>query len=284
MKINIKENGSAEITMRKYIEKLLNEFGNINFAASTPAHSDIFLVDPHSKKLDQSQQKKLHRTVAQLLFLSTRVRPDILLAVIFLTSRVREPTEQDRNKLIRILCYLNGTKDIGLVVGGDRNGDIKLYGYADAAYAAHPSNMRSHSGLLLSVGRGLILAKSTAQKIVTKSSAESELVALSDLLSLAVNQLEFMKSMGLNLNNAELYQDNKSTICLAENGKYLSDKTKHIKIKYFFIKNYIDSKEVKVTYCPTLSMVADILTKPLQGSLFRRLRDILLGYDFPDNL
>ena len=89
--------------------------------------------------------------------------------------------------------------------------------------------------------------------------------------------------MYINIDHAELYQDNKSTIHMAENGKSYSDKTKHIKIKYFFIKQYIDSKEVKVTYCPTLAMVADILTKPLQGSQFLYLRDILLGYKHPDN-
>ena len=161
-----------------------------------------------------------------------------MLAVIFLTSRVREPTTQDLKKLVRILCYLNGTKELGLVLGGDKNSHIRLYGYGDAAFAVHPSNMRSHTGLLLSVGRGIILVKSTSQKTVTKSSAESELVALSDLLSFAVNQLEFMKSMNLNIDHAELCRNNQSTIHMAENGN-LTHKTKHIKIKYFYIKYFI---------------------------------------------
>ena len=283
MKINFDNNGSAEIKMEKYIDKVIQEFGNINFTAKTPAHNDIFIIDEDAEKLDKSEAEKFHRTVAQLLYLATRVRPDIMLAVIFLTSRVREPTTQDLKKLVRILCYLNGTKELGLILGGDKNGNIRLFGYGDAAFAIHPSSMKSHSGLILSVGRGIILAKSTTQKTVTKSSAESELVALSDLLSVAINQLEFMKSMYINIDHAELYQDNKSTIHMAENGKSYSDKTKHIKIKYFFIKQYIDSKEIKVTYCPTLAMVADILTKPLQGSQFLYLRDILLGYKHPDN-
>ena len=283
MKIKFDNNGSAEIKMEKYIDRIIQEFGNINFSAKTPAHNDIFIIDEEAEKLDKSEGEKFHRTVAQLLFLTTRVRPDIMLAVIFLTSRVREPTTQDLKKLVRILCYLNGTKELGLVLGGDINNEIKLFGYADAAFACHPENMRSHTGLLLSVGRGCVIIKSRSQKSVTTSSAESELVALSDLTSMTIHSLNFLKSLNVNLQQAEIFQDNKSTISMANNGKSNSDRTKHIKIKYFFIKQYIDSKEVKVTYCPTLNMIADILTKPIQGSQFYYLRDILLGYKHPDN-
>ena len=62
------------------------------------------------------------------------------------------------------------------------------------------------------------------------------------------------------------------------NGKSCSDRTKHTKLRYFFIKQYIVSGEFDVTHCPTEMMVADILTKPLQGKQFKTLRDKLLGY------
>jgi len=62
----------------------------------------------------------------------------------------------------------------------------------------------------------------------------------------------------------KMHQDNTSTIRLAKNGRSMSDRTKHIKLRYFFIKQYIDSGEFEVVYCPTDLQVADILTKPLQ--------------------
>jgi hypothetical protein len=74
-----------------------------------------------------------------------------------------------------------------------------------------------------------------------------------------------------------LHQDNTSTIHLAENGKSNSDRTKHINIRYFFIYDKIMNGEVKVTHTSTDNMIADILTKPLHGELFHKLRRQLLN-------
>ncbi len=75
-----------------------------------------------------------------------------------------------------------------------------------------------------------------------------------------------------------LNQDNQSTIKLSENGKASSGKgTRHINIRYFFITDRIASKEVAIQYCPTKEMVADYFTKPLQGELFYKFRDQIMG-------
>ena len=123
-----------------------------------------------------------------------------------------------------------------------------------------------------------MLAKSVKQKIVTKSSTEGELVTLSDASSIAAGQLNFLKSMGLDFGSVTMFQDNMSTMRLANNGRSNSDRTKHIKLRYFFVKQYLDSGEFVLVHCPTDIMVADILTKPLHGDLFKRLRGLLLGY------
>ena len=78
---------------------------------------------------------------------------------------------------------------------------------------------------------------------------------------------------------AKIFQDNKSTITIEEKGRSTSDKTRHINIRYFFVKHYMDSNELKIEYLPTEEMVADVLTKPLQGDLFRRMRNKLLNVD-----
>ena len=122
------------------------------------------------------------------------------------------------------------------------------------------------------------MAKSAKQKIVCRSSTESELVALSDAASLTYYESQFLQSLGVQVEFAKIYQDNTSTITMAKNGKSCSDRTKHIKLRYFFIKQFIDSGEFSVTHCPTEMMTADVLTKPLQGKLFREMRDKLLGY------
>ncbi|NDB85962.1 MAG: transposon Pol polyprotein, partial [Alphaproteobacteria bacterium] len=276
MKLDFRNKFICELTMEAYIKRLVEE-NLIKITSKTPAGSDLFTIDTDSPALSKKDSELFHKVTCQLLFLGTRVRPDILLPVSFLCSRVQSPTVQDVNKVTRVLCYLSGTLSLGLRTGGDESGDLRLMCYADAAFAVHPDSMKSHSGILISVGRGVVLVKSIKQKIVTKSSAEAELVALSDGTSLTAHEIEFLRGQDTDL-QGELFQDNKSTINLAQNGRSSSDRTRHVKIRYFFVKQYLDSHEVRITYCPTLSMVADILTKPLQGDHFTRLRDILLGY------
>jgi len=184
-------------------------------------------------------------------------------------------TEEDKGKLRRVLSYLHNTRKLGIVLGCKGEG-VSLSVYADASYAVH-GDYKSHGGVFISHNRGPVLVKCSKQKIVTKSSTEAELVTLSDAVSLAAYNIEFLKGQGYKV-NAVLHQDNTSCISLAENGRSNSDRTKHIGIRYFFVKQYVDNGTMKIQHCPTLQMIADILTKPLQGELFRRLRDLLLGY------
>ena len=123
----------------------------------------------------------------------------------------------------------------------------------------------------------MILIKCNKERLVTRSSTESELVCLSDGVALASHCAEFLKYQGLNV-VPELMQDNMSTIKLAEKGKSTSDRTRHIKIRYYFVNQFLESGEMKIRYCPTDEMVADILTKPLQGEKFKILALKLLGY------
>ena len=88
----------------------------------------------------------------------------------------------------------------------------------------------------------------------------------------------FLKAQGYHVSDNIIFQDNKSTMLLERNGKASSSKrTKHINVRYFFITDRISKGEVRVEWCPTKDMVADFLTKPLQGSVFRRFRDLIMG-------
>ncbi len=75
-----------------------------------------------------------------------------------------------------------------------------------------------------------------------------------------------------------MLQDNKSSILLERNGKASSGKcTRHINIHYFFITDRVNMKELTIKWCPTKQMVADFITKPIQGSHYRHLRDYITG-------
>jgi hypothetical protein len=114
----------------------------------------------------------------------------------------------------------------------------------------------------------------------TKSSTEAELVGASDFFPTIIWARMFLAAQGYQLVDNILHQDNQSAILLERNEKgSSSQKTRHIDIRYFFLKDRLELEQLQIHHCPTLDMLADFLTKPLQGLLFRKFRAVLLGHE-----
>ena len=268
--------GKVHLRMSSYIKELLESCG-ISHSAKTPALEDLFDIDSDAPNLDSYKAKQFHTLVAQLLYLSKRVRPDILTAVNFLCTRVKSPSMQDSVKLERILCYLYGSQNLCLTLEGGNLHNI--YAYVDASYGVH-KDAKSQSGMVIRLGKASVSWSSTKQKNNSKSSTESELYSLSDSCGPVIWARNFLIAQGYKVGPATIYQDNKSTIQLAKNGLSSSQRTRHINIRYFFVKDRIESKEIDVVYMNTDEMIADMLTKPLQGSKFILMRRRLLNIDY----
>ena len=130
----------------------------------------------------------------------------------------------------------------------------------------------------MSLGHGIFHHKSSKQKLNTKSSTEAELVGASDYIAWTLWTKRFLEEQGFKLLRNVFYQDNESAIKLEKNGKASSSgKTRHIHIRYFFMKDTIENEMIDVQHCPTEKMIADFYTKPLQGKLFKVMRDMLMG-------
>jgi hypothetical protein len=130
------------------------------------------------------------------------------------------------------------------------------------------------------MGRGVFKPKSSKKKLNTKSSTEAELVGASDYLPNTIWAKHFMEAQGYDIAENTFYQDNQSAIRLEKNGRASAgQKSRHINIRYFFIKDRIKSDDMKVIHCPTEQMLADFYTKPLQGALFRKFRAVILGQE-----
>jgi hypothetical protein len=175
-----------------------------------------------------------------------------------------------------VLKYLNGTKELFLTLEvGDK---MEVNAYVDASYGVHP-DAKGHTGAVITLGKGAVIVKSSKQKLVAKSSTESELIALSDEFSSVLWTKNFLgpDGQGYKIGPAKVFEDNMSAISLAEKGRSTSGRTRHIDIRYFFIKDRIDSGEIEIEHKGTSEMIADMLTKPLQGELFRKMRAKLLN-------
>jgi hypothetical protein len=268
--------GKCKVTMEGYVADLLAYF-KVTGSAATPAQQDLFAVDEGSPKLQPDASAEFHSCVAKLLYLTKRVRPDIMAGVIFLTTRVTKATQQDQGKLTRILKYLNATQDLGIVLEPGKG--LQVVAYVDASFATH-ADFKSHTGGVITLGWGPIYCKSTRQKLTSKSSTEAELIGVSDMLPQVIWTRDFLMEQGYAVGPATLMQDNMSTIALANKGHSTAERTRHIAIRFYFVKDRVDSGEVAIQYLPTEEMIADILTKPLQGDAFRKLRRLLLNWEY----
>ncbi len=128
------------------------------------------------------------------------------------------------------------------------------------------------------MGQGFPIVASSKQKLNMKSSTQSKLVGVNDMMSIMLWTCYFLLSQGYGIVENLLLQDNKSLILLERNGKALRGKrTRHVNIRYFFITDWVNMKQISIGWCPTKKMVADFMMKPLQGSHFRNLRDYIMG-------
>ena len=277
MTIDYSVPGKVKFSMIDYIKNMLDALPKgMEGEAATPASLHLFNVNEEADKLDDSTSEMFHHNTAKLLFLCKRARPDIQTAIAFLCTRVKAPDTDDYKKLRRVMCYLRATWTMPLTLEADSTDVIKWW--ADAAFAVHP-DMRSHTGGAMTMGSGVIYGTSTRQKLTTKSSTEAELVGVSDILPQVIWTRYFLEAQGYSVRDSVIYQDNQSAIMLEKHGKASSSKrTRHINIRYFFVVDRIANKEVSVEFCPTLKMLGDYFTKPLQGSQFQTLRDRIMKY------
>jgi len=155
----------------------------------------------------------------------------------------------------------------------------KIFTLIDAAYAVNP-DMKSQTGGAMSMRIGVLHAKTNIQKLNVKSVTEAELVGNSAYVPYNLWLLHFLSEQGYEIKDNILYQDNQSTIRMLKNSrKSCTGNSRHIDIRYFFVKDRVDKKEVKIEYCLTSVMLADFFTKPLQGQLFQKFRNVLMGYE-----
>jgi hypothetical protein len=167
--------------------------------------------------------------------------------------------------LERVIGYLKGTVHLTLTL--EARDLTEIHAYVDASHAVHP-DAKGHTGLAVTLGRGAVLCKSNKQKMVAKSSTVAELIGLSDAVDYVLWIRQFMLQQGYAMKPAVIHQDNKSTIFLAENGKTTHQRTRHIDIRYFSVKDSLDRREIRLEYTGTGEMIADFFTKALQGSFF----------------
>ena len=203
--------------------------------------------------------KPYHKAVGALNWAALATRPDIAFAVATVARFAANPGPAHWDAVKRIYRYLAGTRDLWLTYGETRR---VLEGYADAD-GSMTEDRRAISGYAFLIDGGAVSWSSKRQEIVSLSTTESEYVAATHgmkeglwLRSLLSEVFEPIKPP------TTLFSDNQSAIALARDHQYHS-RTKHIDVRYHFIRWVIEQGSLRLVYCPTDDMVADTLTKAL---------------------
>ena len=175
--------------------------------------------------------------------------------------------------LKRIFRYLNGTKNDALTY--QKSEEMKIVAYSDASYA-EDEGRKSTSGFVFFINGAALTWRSKKQNTVATSSMESEYIALSSAVKEAMWLMKFNTELNQSYTTINILEDNQACIKFAYDQTH-SERSKHIDVRFHFVKEKIDAKIVKIIYCPTSEMIADSLTKPLDTIKFNKFKTAMLG-------
>ena len=265
------------VSQRYYTESLIERWGMSDAnPVHTPMEDHLWKLKeappnalPDLSKLKSEKFIKLYQAiVGRLLFLAISTCPDIKYSVQALSQHNIKPTITHFLAAKRVIRYLIATKDYSLHYGGNRRHE-PLVGYSDADWANEPDRI-SISGYVWTFAGGLISWGSRKQRTVACSSTEGEYMAV----ALCIQEGLWIKSLFSHLRISTplpfvIKCDNKGAIFLAD-GQGASTRSKHIDIKYHFVREQTIKKVFDIVYIPTADQTADIFTKPLGRTLHER--------------
>jgi hypothetical protein len=236
----------------------------------TPGDPNVVLQMKQDQDTIVNGECPYRELIGSLMYCMTATRPDIAYALGEVSKFCASPTTAHWKAVKRILQYLKKTKRYGIILGGS---DEELCAYADANWATDKDTRRSTTGYICKLFGGCVSWKSQRQRTVATSTTEAEYMALYS----GTQEITWLKQMLLELgimdaNPTVIFQDNQGSIALAENPVY-HQRTKHIDVKYHFIRKKIEDKVIQLRYCATDEMVADIMTKNLVKIKFEMNRE-----------
>lgn len=265
---------SMFIHQKIYARKVIEKFCNKNEKSVTvPAdpHSILVPVDDDVKLVENVLFREI---VGSLMYLAIVSRPDLAFSLNVVSRFLNKHDESHWQALKRILKYLIGSIDFGILYQTCES-DFCVSGFSDSDFAGDMDTRRSTSGFVFCLAGGAVTWASQRQKIVTLSTTEAEYVAAATASKEAVWLRKLMKDLGCsNGNPICLFVDNQSAIKLVKNPEY-HKRTKHIDIKYHFIRERVQEGDLIIKYVSSHDQKADIFTKPFAKDRFLFLRESL---------
>jgi hypothetical protein len=226
----------------------------------TPLAVGSKLSELHSEDDNEDTNFPFRELIGALMYVAVGTRPDISHAVSVLSQFSNCYHKKHCTAAKRVLRYLKGTIDKKLIY---RKNQDNLTCYVDADWANCEIDRRSYTGSTFILSGAAFSWESRKQRTVALSSTEAEYMALSDASKEAVFLIGYLKELEFqSLANVVVFNDNQGAGKLTENSVYHA-RSKHIDVRYHFIRDAVKKHPIKILYLPTEKMIADVLTKAL---------------------
>eukprot|EP00873_Tetraselmis_striata_P046217 jgi/Tetstr1/466481/TSEL_010988.t1 len=285
-------NRRITLTQTTYIKEILERFGMLDCKKSDVPMVADFCKQPltsvsESPLLDADGRSQYVRLMGCLLYVSTCTRPDITTALSILGGVQKEPRVMHMTALKKVLRYLKGTMHRGITLGADSTDNLRLVGYADADFAADLIQRRSRGGYLFRLGdHGACSYKSALMPTATQetgggiaqSTVDAETVSLAQAIKDGIHlKMLVSEILGSPVQPLIMMEDNQGAISYATNA-VISDRTKHIDVKWHFVKDHVEAGTVRVNYIATDLNTADMMTKPLPRPALEKHARFAMGW------
>ncbi|MBW0488907.1 hypothetical protein O181_028622 [Austropuccinia psidii MF-1] len=227
----------------------------------TPCNGN-FLNELESGSSDQVIDTTLfQQAIGSINYLAHHTRPDILFTVNQLSQYSTKPNQCHWNGLKHLLRYLKGTKDKCLTYTQCTTKEM-LTGWADADYANIKDDRKSITGYVVMAFGNPVCWLSKKQSVVAQSTTKAEFISM----NICMKQLRWitfvLNDLGYGNIQPTLFNDNSGAVTISKQAS-LNANTKHIEVRYQYVRDCVMKKLIKVVQVSTNDMIADILTKPL---------------------
>ncbi|KAG8930012.1 hypothetical protein FRC01_003405 [Tulasnella sp. 417] len=274
-----RQNRIMRLDQYKFIDSILERFGMSDCKpVKTPLEANLKLYKSTIPldQIDKDFQHLYQSIIGSLQYAANGTRPDIAYAVNKLAQFSVNPTDEHMKAAKHVLRYLKGTRNLVLQYSNQQGPTAfstaefkeppKIQGYTDSDWAGDPNDRKSHSGYVYILSGGAISWKSRKQETIALSSVEAEYIASCAAAKHAKWLHKLFKELGLDISTIPVQVDNQGAISLQHN-PIDHDRSKHIDIKYHFVREAIQENFIATNYIPTQYQSADIFTKPLGTTL-----------------
>lgn len=289
-------NGRIALHQQPYVRKVLEEAKMQSCVpVCTPMNTGALnSLRPSTEQATPEVIRRYRQMLGSIMYVAMMTRPDISYAVAKLSQYSTNPSGAHMGALRQVYRYLSGTTGWGLTYleerhdmsrcpDGTQNPDEqRVCGYSDADFAGDVDTRRSTSGMLFNINRTAVMWKSVKQSLTTLSTMEAEYVALSDTSREAVWLRRLLQEIGaMKESPLNLWEDNQGALALTKEGS--TKRSKHIDVRYHFVKDAVLVGDISVTHVKSEWMAADALTKPLNRDKHRisklqmGLQDLRIG-------